>query len=135
MRNSTVHFDVAGPGIASLIKLAHWGETGCLLAQVLSNSRLGVAAHLDLVSAAGGEGQSSSKYYWLEGWSEHGCVSIEISPLHWGEGCGVNTNERGFLLYNLHPAALIYILDSHHLCGCNGMVLCFRLWFVSVKCV
>lgn len=81
IRTITVHFDMAGTGVASLIKLAHRGDPGCLLALVLSN-RLVVSAYLDLVSAAGGEGQRSQKCYWLEGWSECGGVSRRASTLH-----------------------------------------------------
>lgn len=81
MRTITVHFDMAGAGMASLIKLAHLGEPGFLLAQVLSNT-LVVSAYLGLVLAAGGEGQRSRKCYWLEAWSECGSVSRRASTLH-----------------------------------------------------
>lgn len=83
IRAITVHFDMAGAGVASLIKLAHRGEPGCLLALVLSH-RLVVSAYLDLVLvlAAGKEGQRSQKCYWLEGWSECGGVSRRASTLH-----------------------------------------------------
>lgn len=115
MRTGTVRFDMAGAGMASVIKLTDWGETGCLLAQVLGNSRLGLSAHLDLVLAARGEGQISHKYYRLEGWSEHGCASRKTSLLCLGLWYGVSTNGRGSLLYSLHPASLVHILDSHPL--------------------
>lgn len=93
MRTSTVHFGMAGPGMASLIKLAHWGETGCLLAQVLSNSRLVVSTPLDLL-LAGEEGQSSQKYNW-DGQSMAVCLGKQTLSI---VGGGVNTNGRGSFL-------------------------------------
>lgn len=87
MRTITVHFDMAGAGIASLIKLAHRGEPGCLLAQVLSN-RLVVSAYLD--------------WYWQqEKVRDHKSVTgCRAGQVCLGEkafsmaGSGVNTNEE-----------------------------------------